>query len=470
MTLTKHRHSTALFAAVASALVIGVLVAPAAHAADPVYDETTDNSAYAYHLNPANQIDGGAYTVTWNPTQRTDDGVTSGSGSAAEVFGPQGITTSTGCPVGFRASSRSFVVTPAGIETAGALSRTQTSSANYGLGGAAMTLTGTRASSWVSLTETTNPNGVNAFVITCDAPANGGAVGNTKPIANSKYFVTFFALDRAAHHWEVTTDPRVSTKTPTTTALAVSNKTQTSLTLTATVSPTVAAGNVQFKKDGVAVGSPVAVAAGVASLPVTGLTAGTAYAFAAEFTATDAATYENSSGTANATTDAAPVLDTETPSVSVTVPTAQNPTPTGLTISLSPSSLSLSGSSPRLVGQVWEATGTLGNVTVNDDRQNASAGGWTLNGKMSTLTGADTIAATNVGWTPSVSSGPGVAGAAVTAGTGTGLSADKPLATGTASATPNVATTVGAAVTLKVPTTAVGGSTPYTGTLTLTLI
>ncbi|WP_375385426.1 Ig-like domain repeat protein [uncultured Microbacterium sp.] len=256
------------------------------------------------------------------------------------------------------------------------------------------------------------------------------------------------------------------TKTATTTTLASSEVTQTGATLTATVAPNEATGTVQFKKDGSAIGTPAAVSGGIATTTLTDLTAATAYAFTAEYSGD--ATHEASAGSVGVTTQAVPSVDTSESTVGVTVPTAATPTPTGLKISVKPQAITLTGSTQRTVGQTWEASGELGTVEVKDDRQ-ITSGSWTLNGRVSALSNGDSsISASNVGWTPTKVSGAGTAGAAVTAGENGGLTGDKPLATGTASTTPNVTTQIGAGITLKTPADAPAGN--YTGTITLTLI
>ncbi|MDR2253985.1 MAG: hypothetical protein LBD97_09070 [Bifidobacteriaceae bacterium] len=164
-------------------------------------------------------------------------------------------------------------------------------------------------------------------------------------------------------------------------------------------------------------------------------------------------------------------IDDSESDINVVVPQAQTPPepPTGLKISVKPGATTLTGPTTRVAGQVWTATGNLDDVTVEDDRQDAAAAGWTLNGKASAFTksgGLTPIAATNLGWAPAKVSGAGTAGAAVAVGVG--LATDRPLATGTASATPKVTTTVNAVLTLDVPAAAEDGS--YKSTLTLTLI
>lgn len=163
------------------------------------------------------------------------------------------------------------------------------------------------------------------------------------------------------------------------------------------------------------------------------------------------------------------VHDSSESDINVSVPTAISSTPTGLKISVKPGAATLTGAATRATGQVWTATGTLDNVTVNDDRRDAGAADWTLNGKVSDFASTsttDTIPAANLGWTPAKVGGAGSAGAAVAIGTG--LATDKPLATGEASAGTDVTTTVNAALALEVPATVAAGA--YSATLTLTLI
>jgi hypothetical protein len=164
------------------------------------------------------------------------------------------------------------------------------------------------------------------------------------------------------------------------------------------------------------------------------------------------------------------VHDSSESDINVTVPEATTTTPpTGLKISVKPGPVTLTGPGTREIGQVWSATGTLDDVTVNDDRRDAALAGWTLNGKASAFTaGVNTISSENLGWTPALVSGAGAAGAAVVAAPGAGLSIARPLATGTASDAANVATTVNAALQLDVPADAADGA--YKSTLTLTLI
>ncbi len=236
----------------------------------------------------------------------------------------------------------------------------------------------------------------------------------------------------------------------------------TSATLSAAVTPAGASGTVTFTSG--AVSQTATVADGTASVSVSGLTPATAYTFTATYSGD--ATHLGSTGQTTLTT--VPASDSSDSGVSVSVPEAGTGTPTGLKISVKPTAVSLTGAATRGEGEVWTATGSTGNITVNDDRRSAD-GAWTLNGHVSTFaSGSDTIAASNIGWTPVKVSGAGTAGASVAPGSGSGLSSDQPLATGIGSADPNVMTTVAAELSLAVPAEAPAGN--YSGTLTLTLI
>lgn len=99
----------------------------------------------------------------------------------------------------------------------------------------------------------------------------------------------------------------------------------------ATVSPVAAQGSVQFKVNGTAVGSPVPVSGGVASLPYTFTSAGS-FAVAAEFAG--AVGFTNSSATAQSVTVSDPDVTT---SLSVQVPgSATTGAPVDLTATVDP--------------------------------------------------------------------------------------------------------------------------------------
>jgi hypothetical protein len=173
------------------------------------------------------------------------------------------------------------------------------------------------------------------------------------------------------------------------------------------------------------------------------------------------------------TTPPAPVMyDSSESDVTVDIPQEAVPTgPTGLKIAVKPGPAVLTGPSGRVHGAAWQATGALDAVTVLDDRRVQDADPWTLSGRASDFTaGSETepLSASHLGWTPAKVSGAGQAGQPVTPGDGAGLGADRPLATGAASAEADVVTVVNAELALAVPSGVPAGH--YAATLTLTLI
>lgn len=297
-------------------------------------------------------------------------------------------------------------------------------------------------------------------------PLPGGAASivspaGTVPISSTaKYYSETFVRTATGIVKKEGTTP---TKTATTTTVAASGITETSATLTATVAPTAATGTVQFTKDGTNVGAPAAVANGQASVSVSDLTAGTAYTFGAAYSGDT--THDASTGSVQATTVAGPPpADSSETDVTVTVPQADAGAPTGLKISTAPApTIALTGPATRAAQQEWVATGQLGAVTVTDDRRDGSKSPWTLTGAATAFTaGTNQIPAAQLTWTPSKTAGAG------TAGTAGPITTAKQLATGAASATANVTTTVAAGLSLAVPASAAAGE--YTAKLTLTLI
>lgn len=449
--------------AVAS-LALSAAIATPAHAASVVFDPDTNNSAYKWHLNPANEVNGGNYTITLDPTGRSG----APGGNSALTWGPGTIRVDTGCPVDYRASSRSFVVTEDGVESEIVTPRSGENSVGWGLDGAPIKLSSARdVGDWTYLNAAKLPTGTNALVITCDPTGDPDSlfpIPSEFYISNSKYFVAYINVDRAGQSWALTSKPSGPAKTDTTTTVASSAVTSTSATVTATV-PNDATGTVQFTQDGTPVGNPVTVSNGTAQTQLTGLTAGTSYTIGAQYSGDSK--YNGSTG--STTVKTADPVATAPVSVGVTVPTATTAAPTGLKLTAPSSAIALTGPQTRTTGQVWVASGSLGTVTVNDDRQNTSAGAWTLNGRVSDLTsGSSTISASHLGWSAPTVTGVGTAGAAVTPDNAGGLTSDKALATGAASASPNQTTTVATTITLNTPADAPAGN--YTGTLTLTVV
>jgi hypothetical protein len=143
------------------------------------------------------------------------------------------------------------------------------------------------------------------------------------------YAVADVTIDQAAHTW-TQVFPAVTQAPPTSTTTTISGSASGSVaggtmeTLTATVSPSAAAGSVQFFEGTTAVGSPVAVSGGTAVSPAFTPAAG-AHTYTATFTPTDAVSYTTSSSSTGVTvTEAAPV------STSVTLsPSAAGPVTVG---------------------------------------------------------------------------------------------------------------------------------------------
>ncbi|MDR1426835.1 MAG: hypothetical protein LBJ08_03640 [Bifidobacteriaceae bacterium] len=166
------------------------------------------------------------------------------------------------------------------------------------------------------------------------------------------------------------------------------------------------------------------------------------------------------------------VEDAAQADITVVVPQAQTPPalPEGLKLTAKPDPTTLTSAATRAAGQVWNVTGTLSPTRVDDDRQDSDAPDWTLTGKVSDFSdgGTNTIAATELGWTPSKTAGDGTAGSAVAPGASGGLSTPKTFATGEASDTAHVTTDLEAELSLDVPASAPAAT--YTATLTLTLV
>ena len=141
--------------------------------------------------------------------------------------------------------------------------------------------------------------------------------------------------------------PQAGSAVSTSTSLVVSPagpvQAGTAVTLTATVSPSGAAGTVQFSDGGSALGTPVAVSGGTASLTTTSLAAGTR-ALKAAFLPGDPAAF---AGSTSATTS---LVVTAVPATATT--TSLSVTPSGTVTSGTPVSLSATVSPAGAVGQI----------------------------------------------------------------------------------------------------------------------
>ena len=133
-------------------------------------------------------------------------------------------------------------------------------------------------------------------------------------VAATAYFASDISFNQAAGTWAVEYPTIPSTPTTTTVAVTpasqnVAGGTTGSVSATATVSPSTAAGTIQFKVDGANSGSPVTVASGSATATLTGLsgslTPGTNHVVTAAFTAATPAAntvgYADSASTNTAT-------------------------------------------------------------------------------------------------------------------------------------------------------------------------
>lgn len=276
------------------------------------------------------------------------------------------------------------------------------------------------------------------------------------------YFRAYFEV--TATGWKVI-EPGAVAKTDTVTTLAGTALNTGAVTLTATVAPAAETGTVSFKDSAGTELASVVPVKGVATWTSDVLTPGTTSTYSANYSGSDLYN-PSASNSVTVTTVAEPAAPQDTDIV-VTIPASAS----GLKFTITTGDVSLSKAT--LEGTSFVATGTLGNVLVGDSRTNKTA--WTLNGKASdfvnTTDATKTIAASNLGWAPSINgqsvdSG-GTAGATVTAGVAGGLSSDKPLAQAAANPLRPV-TTVRADITLKAPADSAAGT--YKAKLTLTLI
>lgn len=281
-----------------------------------------------------------------------------------------------------------------------------------------------------------------------------GPLGPRPSNEGAYFYDALLKVDKATGELSVVSDAPSEDKAETTTALTSSNVTATSATLTASVTPAEATGTVTFKNGDATVGT-AELSGGSASVDVTGLAPNLAHTFTAEYAGDE--THEASTGTVSITT--LPATDSSDSDVVVVVPPAESTDPTGLKMLTKPGEVTLSGGA-RLEGSPWTASGALGDVVVNDDRQDAAAQSWTLSGRATAFSGAGSIPASALSWKDATG------GTGFQAGT---LDQARTLSTGTASAEANQRTTItGTQLELVVPADAPAGD--YTATLSLTLI
>ncbi|WP_411701260.1 Ig-like domain repeat protein [Conyzicola sp.] len=373
----------------------------------------------------------------------------------------QSVSTTETCPAGNRLLGTDIISFDNGADIYGDVYRAvDARSAGHGLDGNPINymdsdsapINGAPFSDYYDWTE----SGDFEYILTCS--------GNEDHSRPQQEGVVFFAatlhMDKATGVLSVV-EPIVKVDSTTTLTGAALNTG--AVTLTATVAPAAQSGTVSFRDGtGAEVGTGT-VTDGVATWTSGVLTAGTEYSYTAAF-AGNPALNPSTSNAVTVTTVAEPAAPQDTEIV-VTIPASA----TGLKFTVTPGDVTLG--QPTVDGTAYVATGTLGTVTVSDNRSARTA--WTLNGKagdfVNTADATKTIAASNLGWAPAAvgTTNAGTAGSAVAAGANGGLSSDKPLAQAPAGVTA-AQTAVNAAVTLKAPVDSAAGT--YKAKLTLTLI
>lgn len=303
-----------------------------------------------------------------------------------------------------------------------------------------------------------------AFVISCLADGYEG-LGNPVTEASEPgllgYFSGVFTVDRLADTFTVKDAPGPIEKvTPDVSITRAVGNADGTVTLTAALTGAGAAitdadGVVTFAADGVT-GSAAVTAAGTATWKSAPLAAGR-YQFIATYqpNASDAKYTASAPSAAQGVEVVAEPQDPVDRDITVTIPKEI----TGLKLTVAPGALALGEAT--LDGQNWVATGELPAVTVNDARSAKTA--WSLGARSTPMVhagdAAKKLSAQYLGWeAPTVTGATG-------GGAKSDLRNDQTLATGTQQAR----STIGAKVTLNVPTSEVSEGA-YAGTLTLTLI
>jgi len=293
--------------------------------------------------------------------------------------------------------------------------------------------------------------------------------------ATDAWFALPMTLD-AGGNWAVKGTVTPPTTAPTTTSLtAVGDDATKRVALEATIKKADgtkaadAVGTVQFLKDGVAVGSPVTVAGGVASYTTDPQSAGT-YSFTSVFTSSNTA-YSGSTSTASSVTVVAVVVVPPGAQVGTAVIDVTVPTNTG-SVSFAGLASSISLGTAVLDGGFFKASGQLGTVTVTDTRQLGSTP-WSLTGTVTDFKdGTKILDGKYLGWKPTLVGTPnaGTAGAEVLSAPSTvaGLKAPASVLTSGSVVDGAQTTKVGADLKLVAPGNTPGGF--YKSTLTLTLV
>ncbi|TFD53463.1 hypothetical protein E3T55_05475 [Cryobacterium frigoriphilum] len=375
----------------------------------------------------------------------------------------------TGCPVGYRGQSGTFIfqdgVTKGPIATA-----RKTSTTLYGSTG----LDGSPIFADQSFSIPTNNPFVSVRAWPTVGVVNPGAfelryycfsLSTNVDYANDKYFSIPMTLSADSTTWSVYTP--VVAEASTLSLAAVSNDDST-VTLTSTVKDESSAvaieavGDIEFLDGtGTVIGS-AAVTNGVATLTTPVLSDG-AYTFTSRFVS-------GSETLSGSTSGAFTVNIGETSgstTISVVVPTGSG----ALSLQGVASAITLSTAAVDTVSNTLKASGSLGSTVVTDTRQLGTVA-WSLTGSVgdfvNTTDATKTIDGKALGWVPAVVGfdNAGVAGAAVSAVTA-GLTSPSPLAIGSV-VDGKITTTTGATLNFEAPANTAAGS--YATTLTLTLI
>lgn len=298
------------------------------------------------------------------------------------------------------------------------------------------------------------------WVLQCQDP-------NFNPSYVQSMWVTF---TDANGNWTTSETPPQSGATQTTTSLSADPTSAApgdNVTLTATVTPSNAAGNVEFFDGATSLGT-AAVSNGTATKVVNTLSSGT-HSLTAKFEPTDSTAFaESTSGPVSVSISGGgggSPAGQET--VNVSIPT---PTEGTLTVTVDNTAVDMGTAADNGNGQL-EATGQLSPITVNDGR-NISKPGWTVSGQVGDFThGSDVIDGNDLGWTPSIATpntaNDVTAGAAISAGSNPGLKQGGTLANA-ATGKGLDQTVLGGGLDLQVPTTTNPGA--YSATLTITAI
>ncbi|MGW7523306.1 Ig-like domain repeat protein [Streptomyces sp. NPDC054783] len=274
------------------------------------------------------------------------------------------LTTSGPCPA--NATNLIVSVTGSGFPAAGqnvvANSPISTYSTTSG-GGYIIPLTQTMRD-YANTAGFTTLSGRYDFTVTCRTAFNGTSLGD---FPASVWFTSNTAYQN--------TDP--AAKTPTTTSVAVSPASPatagTNVTLTATVAPASAAGTVQFRDNGTALGAPATVTGGTATFSTTALAVGT-HSLTADFTPTDTTSAASSSTAVSYTVDPAPARATTTALAVSPAGTAAQYSPVDFTATVTPNG---AAGSVKFQDTVGTTTTTLATVPVAGGQAAYSTSGLT---------------------------------------------------------------------------------------------